>query len=111
MKRGDANIWWIIIGAIIALVVVIVLLVMFTGKSQLLERGLGECEGKGGICVSTPNCPSNTLSAGAFSCPTSAGETQKCCVGSPKVCTTPTDCGPETEWSCSGSPRSYCYEN
>jgi len=42
--------WWIIIGAVIALIVMIVLLVMFTGKSGTLEKGILDCEGKGGTC-------------------------------------------------------------
>lgn len=106
MKRGDANIWWIIIGAIIALVVVIVLLVMFTGKTRLLEGGLADCTGKGGVCFSASDaalgCPTNSLSTTAFSCLT--GEV--CCIGSPKSCQSVADCGPETDWQCSAE---YCY--
>jgi len=44
--------WWIIIGAVIALVVLIILMVMFTGKTSLLEQGLISCDSKGGTCVS-----------------------------------------------------------
>ena len=51
-KKASANMWWIIIGAVIALVVMIILMVMFTGKTQPLEQGLSDCEGKGGVCVS-----------------------------------------------------------
>lgn len=82
MKRGDANVWWIIIGAVIALVVVIVLLVMFTTKTSLLERGLGEC--KGGVCVSSEGCPVNTILTTSFTCSVPADS--KCCIGSPKRC-------------------------
>lgn len=51
-RKGDANMWWIIIGAVIALVVMIVLLVFFTGRSATLESGILDCAGKGGVCVS-----------------------------------------------------------
>lgn len=102
MKRGDANVWWIIIGAVIALVVVIVLLVMFTTKTSLLERGLGEC--KGGVCVGSESCPVNTLRTASFSCPTPDKPT--CCIGSAKRCTGNNDCGEGEE--CPPSVG-YCY--
>lgn len=54
MKKASADMWWIIIGAVIALVVMIVLMVMFTGKGSKLEGGLLDCESKGGECVGTP---------------------------------------------------------
>jgi len=43
--------WWIIIGAVIALIVLVVLLVIFTGKTNILETELLNCESKGGRCV------------------------------------------------------------
>jgi len=49
-KKGSADMWWIIIGAVIALVVMIVLMVMFTQKSGKVEGGLLDCEGKSGQC-------------------------------------------------------------
>lgn len=52
MKKAGAEMWWIIIGAVIALVVLIILMVMFTGKTSLLEQGLISCDSKGGKCVS-----------------------------------------------------------
>ncbi len=103
-KRGDANIWWIIIGAVIALVVLIVMMLIFTGKTQPLQQGLSNCEGKGGICVpSNDGCPRNTLSASAFDCDSGG----KCCIGTAKKCTSgsTTDCG--TEGIC--NPNNYCY--
>ncbi len=54
-KKGSANMWWIIIGEVIALVVMIILMVMFTGKSNKLEIGLMSCVGKGGDCTLTPS--------------------------------------------------------
>jgi len=52
MKKAGAEMWWIIIGAVIALVVLIILMVMFTGKTSLLEQGLISCDSKGGRCES-----------------------------------------------------------
>lgn len=78
-SKGDANMWWIIIGAVIALVVLIVLMVIFTGKANVLETGLLDCKSKGGECSSS--CPPNTIESSAFSCPTNQGV---CCLSSLK---------------------------
>ena len=90
MKKADANIWWIIIGAVIALVVLVVLLVIFVNKTRGLESGLTECAGKSGVCVDVGvGCPGNTLSSGAFSC----GTGNICCIGAPKECVIDAECG------------------
>ncbi len=82
-KRGDANIWWIIIGAVIALVVLVVLMLIFTQKTTSLGGGLSDCEGKGGVCAPAGiSCPASTLKTTAFTC--SGGK--ECCVGSPQEC-------------------------
>lgn len=97
--KADANMWWIIIGAVIALVVLIVLMVIFTTKTGRLEGGLSDCEGKGGVCA-VDSCPRGTLSTSAFDCTSS----QKCCLGSPKEYTGTSDC---TE-SVSASGKQWC---
>ena len=51
MEKGQANVFWIIIGAVIALVVLAVLLLMFTGKTNTLEQGISGCEVAQGKCV------------------------------------------------------------
>jgi hypothetical protein len=69
-KKAQGNTFWIIIGAVIALVVLIVILLIFTGKSTTLERGLLDCDSKGGECVNAGTCKSvekGTL-ATAFEC-------------------------------------------
>ena len=111
-KKASANMWWIIIGAVIALVVMIILMVMFTGKTQPLEAGLSSCESKGGVCATPPGlpCPSNTFTASAFDCDGAA----VCCIGSPKTCKDPSDtsCGDtESKRKCGTYPsgKSYCY--
>jgi hypothetical protein len=84
MRRASANMWWIIIGAVIALVVMIILMVMFTGKSGKLEAGLSGCESKGGICVPNSDnkgCPKSSLSATTFDCKSTS---ELCCLGNPK---------------------------
>ena len=115
-KKGSANMWWIIIGAVVALVVMIVLMVMFTGKSRTLEGGLSDCSGKGGVCVtSSEECPVNSLKSGTFSCSESADQ-GKCCIGAPKRCNpNATDCGDTSEFECrtskvSGETKNYCFE-
>jgi len=80
-KKGDASMWWIIIGAVLALVVMIILMVLFTGKTRPLDQGLSDCNSKGGICVAARTlCPQNSLKSSVFSCD-QGGE---CCVGSPR---------------------------
>lgn len=92
-KKADANMWWIIIGAVIALVVLIILLIMFTSKSGKLEGGLLDCESKGGICLDqSQTCPENTIKSFAFSCT----ENKICCLSSLKkqgyTCETDAEC-------------------
>lgn len=77
-KKADANMWWIIIGAVIALVVLIILMLIFTGKTGKLEGGLLDCVSKGGKCdVPEAKCAADggTVSS-AFDCPTPDA---KCC--------------------------------
>ncbi|MBI2666420.1 hypothetical protein HYX13_02295 [Candidatus Woesearchaeota archaeon] len=111
-KRAGSEMWWIIIGAVIALIVLIVLLVLFTGKTRGLEGGLTDCEGKGGVCVSNGDCPSGTLETSTFTCgkdPDGESEGQLCCVGIAKKCTSANlaaDCGNANEWECI---EEYCY--
>ncbi len=77
--------WWIIIGAVIALIVLIVLLVMFTGKSRAIGSGLSDCEGKSGYCFgASPGCPQGTLRSSAFDCTSE----DVCCLGITKKCVT-----------------------
>jgi hypothetical protein len=81
-KKASANMWWIIIGAVIALVVMIVLMVMFTQKTAGLETGISACEGKGGLCISGQTPPNGMVYSGIFEC----SEGGKCYIGSPKKC-------------------------
>lgn len=98
--------WWIIIGAVIALVVMIILMMIFTGKTADLEKGLSGCESKGGICISaniyTSNgCPVRTVKVN-FEC---AVDSDVCCLGMPvkygEMCDEDSD-----NWKCVGT---YCY--
>ena len=36
MKKGDSNMWWIIIGAVIAIIVLVLMIVWFTGSGEKL---------------------------------------------------------------------------
>lgn len=81
MKKASANMWWIIIGAVIALVVMLILLTLFTDSSQKISKGLLSCEDKGGICDFTSNeCRARDGSISfAFSCPEEQKNTGKVC--------------------------------
>jgi len=100
-SKADANMWWIIIGAVIALVVMIILMVIFTGKTGTLEGGLSDCEGKGGYCTTESECPLNSFSSSAFSCT----DGKKCCIGAPEKCVAGT-CKDENKQTCKDG---YCY--
>jgi len=84
-KKAQANTFWIIIGAVIALIVMIVLLLMFTGKTNILETGLVDCEAKGGKCDHGlgSSCPNGMVKQSFFTCdPNSWPDDTACCVGS-----------------------------
>jgi len=106
MKKASANMWWIIIGAVIALVVLLVLLSIFGSKTRDLEGGLSSCESKGGICVSDGDaCPGSTLKAPTFSC----GSNQDCCIGVAKSCKDDrTICGSGSECREFSDGKFYC---
>ena len=74
--KGSANIWWIIIGAVIAILVLFVLLFIFTDQVDDANTSLSDCESKGGDCKEI--CPDKTLPSNLLKCPKS---TEKCCIG------------------------------
>ena len=77
-RRASANMWWIIIGAVIALIVMVVLLAMFAGTSSDVQTGILDCSSKGGTCSDTPEHCKTVLKGNVvktFTCP---GE-QVCC--------------------------------
>ena len=82
-KKGDSNMWWIIIGAVIALVVLVVLLMIFTDRTRNLEEGLLSCESKGGYCVPEGTCRSiyEGSIAKVFDCPNPDSDKKpECCL-------------------------------
>lgn len=102
-RKADANMWWIIIGAVIALVVLIILLVIFTGKTNALEWGLLDCNNKGGTCIlsggqdKSLDCKNIGKSySSLFSC----SDNKICCLGTAKekdaTCTKPEECASGT---------------
>jgi hypothetical protein len=102
MKRASANIWWVIIGAAIALVVLVVLIVTFTKGTNPVVQGLSDCESKGGICT-LQTCPQGTIKTSVFSC----SEQATCCLGIPKGCESNDDCG-SRECQSYGDGEWYC---
>mgnify|MGYP001486314167 CR=1 FL=1 len=84
MRKAQANTFWIIIGAVIALIVLVVLLLMFTGKTNVLEQGLADCEAKGGSCqyTSGEGCPNGMIKQSFFDCDQDINPGAICCIGS-----------------------------
>ncbi len=110
-QKGEAM-WWIIIGAVLALIVLIVMVVMFTDKGNGIKQGLDSCTG---ICTgggtNEKNCPVGTQSSGAFTCQTGGS----CCIGFAKECNTGADgpkCDEKTEHCgiVGTSGKSYCLD-
>jgi hypothetical protein len=79
MKRGQGNVMWILVVAIIVLVAGAILIVMFSGRTGDTNTALQNCESKGGVCEI--ECTGATLPAGAFSCPNKDTKKQVCCIG------------------------------
>ena len=65
MKRASAQVWWIIIAAIVALIVMFVLVGIFTGTTKDVRIGLFDCSSKGGECLD--ECIGSTQKI--FKCP------------------------------------------
>ncbi len=89
-RRAQGRTFWIVITAVIALVVLVILLMIFTGKTGMLEEGLMSCEGKGGECIlvgDVRDCRGECEAIGksyssVFTCPERVyGEAYCCCLG------------------------------
>lgn len=78
-KKASANMWWIIIGAVLALVVMVILMTIFTNKVTRVDSGLLGCASNGGTCEDKGGCQTKggTVSK-TFEC---SKEKQECCFG------------------------------
>lgn len=79
-KKGEM--WWYIIGLILALVVLIVISVIFTSKSAQVSKGISQCKGllsfgeKQGVCKDA--CTPDEVQAMGFGSDCPKG--QQCCI-------------------------------
>jgi hypothetical protein len=85
-QKGGANMWWIIIGAVLALVVLVVLVFMFTDNTDRIKKGLDACYG--GECVLENSC-AGTVNP-SIECPNEGTQKQECCVSTKKKDSTTT---------------------
>ena len=84
MKRGQGNVMWILVVAIVVLVAGAILIVMFSGRTGDTNTALQSCVSKGGTCTveKTPmDCGDNGFPVEVFSCPDLGDKKQVCCVG------------------------------
>lgn len=51
MKRAEADMWWIIAFAVIALVVLVVLISIFARRTDDFNQNVQSCTLRGGSCV------------------------------------------------------------
>ena len=66
-RKGSANMWWIIIAAVLAIVVMIVLLGIFTKGTTRGNEALFSCESKENArCVPVGTCEGRVVNA--FDC-------------------------------------------
>lgn len=82
MGRASADVWWVIIGAAIALVVLVVIIAAFTRGTAPALKGLSDCHSKSGICASE-GCPHGMTKTSVFSC---SSQEETCCIGVPTEC-------------------------
>jgi len=90
MKKAEADMWWIIVGAVLVLIVVIVLLTFFSRGTQKAEAGLSACETTGGKCVQKDTCRDTEKGTPSplFECTTDDGRpdsNKECCLGMKKT--------------------------
>ncbi|PIN87774.1 hypothetical protein COV12_02110 [Candidatus Woesearchaeota archaeon CG10_big_fil_rev_8_21_14_0_10_32_24] len=85
-KKGGADMWWIIIGAVLAIIVLVVLVFMFTSSTGRAKVGISACYA--GSCMPKADCGNGTINP-SIECPKDAFDTdQFCCVGGGKKLTT-----------------------
>lgn len=56
VKKAEANMWWVIIGAVLAVVVLMVLLTFFGRGTETVAEGVSKCESKLGKCLDKAEC-------------------------------------------------------
>lgn len=110
-KRGSPEIWWIIVGAILALGVAFVLgwINVETFANVVAFALPKNCVAKGGECISTNNCPENEMANFNIKCPNS----QTCCMPvEPKTSTPSTECSGKTQGKqCDDKGYKFCDKN
>jgi len=81
-KKGYADIWPVIAGALLVLVVVIVLLVFYDRSVNKAEAGFSACGTTGGTCVNIGACEGSTA---PYTCNPEDGVERECCLGAKKA--------------------------
>ena len=82
MKKGDANVFWVLVFAVLALVVLLVLSVIFGKGITNVREDLAGCTVRGGACTSATQCLEGEFKFEKENiCPlTSDKKPQICCV-------------------------------
>ncbi|MDP3698171.1 MAG: hypothetical protein Q8R47_01150 [Nanoarchaeota archaeon] len=83
MKKGYADIWPVIAGALLVLVVVVVLLTFYGRSVNKAEAGFSACETAGGKCVDAGTCGGGK--EGGTRSPFECKEGEECCLGMKKA--------------------------
>ncbi|PIN79543.1 hypothetical protein COV16_03625 [Candidatus Woesearchaeota archaeon CG10_big_fil_rev_8_21_14_0_10_34_8] len=74
--KGELSVEMIVLAAL-ALIFLIVVVMIMTGKIGNFSKSLGDCENKGGICVSASECTQEGGTESSFNCEES---TDVCCL-------------------------------
>ena len=81
-KKGASLSINVIIVAIIALLVLVILVVMYMNNMIGFNKGIADCENKGGTCYPTAaDCPTGYDEYPSWSCADVSGVSQHCCIG------------------------------
>ena len=82
MKKGDANIFWVLVFAVLALVVLLVLSFIFGKGVTNAQRDFAGCAVRGGECTAELKCPSDAFKFDKENiCPLNSDKKpQICCV-------------------------------
>lgn len=78
-KKGQGEMFWVIVFAVLAIVVLVVLIAVFGSRISVFDKDVQSCTLRGGTCQAL--CGSNTQQIENVKCPTT--EKPVCCLALP----------------------------
>ena len=81
-NKGDASIFWIIIGAVLALAILVILISIATNRVGVFNTDIQQCVFRGGTCQADA-CVDTARQIDGATCPKKDTKDQYCCVKVP----------------------------